>query len=66
MPFEIWAEFRLRRIISRMRADYPVKAVWAAAHNPPIHTKTLSTSEALKGLERLGFLLVGKRAGALH
>jgi len=45
---------------------YPVKAVWAAAHNPPIQTRTFRTTEALKGLQRLGFLLVGKSAGALN
>ena len=36
---------------------YPVKAVWAAAHNPPIHTRTFRTGEALSGLAALGFLV---------
>ena len=36
---------------------YPVKAVWAAAHNPPIHTRTFRTAEALAGLAGLGFLV---------
>jgi len=34
-----------------------VKAVWAAAHRPPIHTRTFRTPEALAGLAALGFLL---------
>jgi hypothetical protein len=36
---------------------YPVKAVWAAAHKPPTHTRTFRTSEALAGLAALGFLV---------
>jgi hypothetical protein len=37
--------------------QYPVKAVWAAAHKPPIHTRTFRTGEALAGLAALGFLV---------
>jgi hypothetical protein len=36
---------------------YPVKAVWAAAHKPSIHTRTFRTGEALAGLAALGFLV---------
>jgi hypothetical protein len=34
---------------------YPRKAIWAAAHKPPIHTRQFTTEQARKGLERLGF-----------
>jgi hypothetical protein len=37
--------------------QYPVKAIWAAAHKPPIHTRTFRTGEALAGLAALGFLV---------
>src|SRR5215204_812478 len=36
---------------------YPVKAVWAAAHDPPIHTRTFRTGAVLSGLAALGFLV---------
>lgn len=34
---------------------FPLKAVWAAAHRPPIHTRTFSPDQAMAGLRRLGF-----------
>jgi hypothetical protein len=34
---------------------YPLKAVWAAAHRPPVHTRDFTTPEARRGLEELGF-----------
>jgi len=36
---------------------YPAKAVWGAAHKPPIPTRTFRTGEALAGLAVLGFLV---------
>jgi hypothetical protein len=47
--------------------QYPVKAVWAAAHNPPIHSRTFRTGEALAGLAALGFLVeLHSRQDDLH
>ena len=34
---------------------FPLKALWAAAHRPPIHTRTFQTYKAHRGLSRLGF-----------
>jgi hypothetical protein len=34
---------------------YPLKAVWAAAHRPPVHTRDITALEARRGLEELGF-----------
>jgi hypothetical protein len=34
---------------------YPLKAVWAASHQPPIHTRDFKTGVAQRGLKRLGF-----------
>jgi len=34
---------------------YPMKAVWAAAHRPTIHTRDFKTGAARRGLMALGF-----------
>lgn len=34
---------------------FPVKAVWAAAHRPPAHTRDFQTANARCGLKALGF-----------
>ena len=34
---------------------YPLKAIWASAHKPAIHTREFNTTDARKGLEALGF-----------
>jgi hypothetical protein len=34
---------------------YPLKAVWAGAHRPTIHTREFNTDEAKRGLAALGF-----------
>src|SRR6266404_7386515 len=34
---------------------YPLKAVWAAAHRPTIHTRNFKTGAARRGLAALGF-----------
>jgi predicted restriction endonuclease len=34
---------------------YPLKAVWAAAHRPSIHTRDTHTADARRGLRALGF-----------
>ena len=34
---------------------YPLKAIWAAAHRTPVHTRDFNTAEARRGLEELGF-----------
>ena len=33
----------------------PLKAIWAAAHRPPVRTATYNTETADAGLKRLGF-----------
>jgi predicted HNH restriction endonuclease len=37
------------------RELYPVKALWAAAHRPAIHTRDFNTYHAVRGLRALGF-----------
>lgn len=37
------------------RELYPVKALWAAAHRPAIHTRDFNTYHAVRGLKALGF-----------
>src|SRR6185295_1139329 len=39
-------------------AYFPLKAIWAAAHRPPIHNRDFTTQEARAGLARLGFTKV--------
>ena len=34
---------------------YPLKAIWAGAYCPPIHTRDFDTDEARTGLAALGF-----------
>jgi hypothetical protein len=34
---------------------YPLKAIWAAAHVPPIHTRRFKTDTARRSFRRLGF-----------
>lgn len=35
--------------------DYPLKSLWAAAHQPPIHSGDFNTGPARNGLKKLGF-----------
>lgn len=35
---------------------FPLKAIWAAAHQPPIHTRAFTTNEAKAGFRKLGFM----------
>ncbi|KAA5596727.1 HNH endonuclease [Blastochloris sulfoviridis] len=37
---------------------YPLKAIWAAAHNPSIHTRNFKTDVAIRGLSNLGFEVI--------
>ena len=39
----------------------PLKAIWAAAHRPPVRTATFNTDTAKAGLKRLGFHSVVRR-----
>ena len=32
---------------------HPLKAIWAAAHQPPVHTRTFKTGAAKAGLKRV-------------
>ena len=34
---------------------YPLKAVWAAAHKPPISPRDFNTKDAVRGLQALDF-----------
>lgn len=34
---------------------YPLKALWAAAHKPPVHARSFITFEARRKLAKLGF-----------
>jgi hypothetical protein len=40
---------------------YDMKAIWAAAHTPPIDTQMFGPPEALKALPKLGFLCVNTK-----
>ena len=35
--------------------DFPLKAIWAAAHTPPVHTREFKTGDAKRGLKRFGY-----------
>jgi hypothetical protein len=35
-------------------AQFPLKAIWAAAHRPPVHTREFRTGDARRGLESMG------------
>ncbi|WP_074128764.1 hypothetical protein [Bradyrhizobium sp. NAS96.2] len=34
---------------------FPLKAIWAAAHQPPVHTRIFTTNVAKAGFRKLGF-----------
>jgi hypothetical protein len=34
---------------------FPLKAIWAASHRPPIRTRDFRTGDARKGLEAMGY-----------
>ena len=37
--------------------EYDLKAVWVAAHQPPVEPKTFNTTQARKALEAIGFAI---------
>ena len=45
----------IRHYVSQADELYPVKAIWAASHNPPVTTDVIHTHGAIKGLKELGF-----------
>ena len=44
---------------------YPLKAIWATAHRPPIFTKIFNTTDGVKGMRALGFEPVVEKVAEL-
>jgi hypothetical protein len=42
-------------VLKKGRHEYPAKALWAAAHRPPKHTRNFHTDSARSGFHNLGF-----------
>jgi hypothetical protein len=42
-------------------AQFPLKAIWAAAHRPFVHTREFKTGDARKGLETLSFTCIPQK-----
>lgn len=45
----------LAHYVRHQGKNYPLKSVWAAAHQPPIHSGNFNTGPARSGLKKLGF-----------